>query len=175
LIFTDVAFGSIVTLKNHKTGGGYLHSHWHLYPENVGPKQQQVLKYMQFNTSCEYVFVKWFVFCFHSNLDHYVRAQRRKQPMVSQTLQWRRTNKCQWHYKICKTWRYDQTGTCTDKEKFTFTPRTGSNNEKTLPSHWLWRSNNFFKYIYYYTFSRCKSKLTQCFLSWKVPIFSCQL
>lgn len=38
----EVAFGSIVTLKNHRTGGGYLHSHWHLYPENVGAKQQQV-------------------------------------------------------------------------------------------------------------------------------------
>lgn len=37
----DVAFGAIVTLKNHRTGGGYLHSHWHLYPENFGAKQQQ--------------------------------------------------------------------------------------------------------------------------------------
>ena len=40
----DVSFGAIVTLKNHRTGGGYLHSHWHLYPENVGAKQQQVRK-----------------------------------------------------------------------------------------------------------------------------------
>jgi len=40
----DVSFGAIVTLKNHRTGGGYLHSHWHLYPENVGAKQQQVWK-----------------------------------------------------------------------------------------------------------------------------------
>jgi len=38
----DVSFGAIVTLKNHRTGGGYLHSHWHLYPENIGAKQQQV-------------------------------------------------------------------------------------------------------------------------------------
>lgn len=37
-----VAYGAIVTLKNHKTGGGYLHSHHHLYPENVGARQQQV-------------------------------------------------------------------------------------------------------------------------------------
>jgi len=44
-MFTDVAFGAVITLKNHKTGGGYLHSHWHLYPESVGPKQQQVLKH----------------------------------------------------------------------------------------------------------------------------------
>lgn len=40
----DVAFGSIITLKNQRTGGGYLHSHWHLYPENVGSRQQQVNK-----------------------------------------------------------------------------------------------------------------------------------
>lgn len=39
----DVAYGSIVTIKNHKTGGGYLHSHFHLYPKGFGAKQQQVL------------------------------------------------------------------------------------------------------------------------------------
>lgn len=43
-IVLDVSFGAIITLKNHRTGGGYLHSHWHLYPENVGAKQQQVRK-----------------------------------------------------------------------------------------------------------------------------------
>ncbi|KAG1683677.1 Protein O-mannosyl-transferase 2 [Nymphon striatum] len=41
----DVAYGAIITLKNHKTGGGYLHSHWHLYPEGVGARQQQVTAY----------------------------------------------------------------------------------------------------------------------------------
>ncbi|XP_071042125.1 protein O-mannosyl-transferase 2 isoform X3 [Parasteatoda tepidariorum] len=41
----DVAYGAIVTLKNHRTGGGYLHSHWHLYPESVGARQQQVTAY----------------------------------------------------------------------------------------------------------------------------------
>ncbi|XP_073812438.1 protein O-mannosyl-transferase 2 isoform X2 [Musca autumnalis] len=41
----DVAFGSIVSIKNHKTGGGYLHSHLHLYPKGVGPQQQQVTSY----------------------------------------------------------------------------------------------------------------------------------
>ena len=40
-----VAYGAIVTLKNHRTGGGYLHSHWHLYPEGVGARQQQVTAY----------------------------------------------------------------------------------------------------------------------------------
>lgn len=38
----QVAYGAIVTLKNHKTGGGYLHSHYHLYPKGVGIRQQQV-------------------------------------------------------------------------------------------------------------------------------------
>lgn len=38
----NVAYGAVVTLKNHKTGGGYLHSHYHLYPKDVGARQQQV-------------------------------------------------------------------------------------------------------------------------------------
>lgn len=38
----EVAYGAILTLKNRRTGGGYLHSHWHLYPEGVGARQQQV-------------------------------------------------------------------------------------------------------------------------------------
>lgn len=37
-----VAYGATITLKNHRTGGGYLHSHHHLYPENIGARQQQV-------------------------------------------------------------------------------------------------------------------------------------
>ncbi|KAG5671930.1 hypothetical protein PVAND_002098 [Polypedilum vanderplanki] len=41
----DVAYGAIVTLKNHKTGGGYLHSHYHLYPKNFGARQQQITTY----------------------------------------------------------------------------------------------------------------------------------
>ncbi|XP_065206014.1 protein O-mannosyl-transferase 2 [Planococcus citri] len=41
----DVAYGAIVSLKNHRTGGGYLHSHWHLYPEGVGSRQQQITTY----------------------------------------------------------------------------------------------------------------------------------
>lgn len=39
----QVAYGSRVTLKNHKTGGGYLHSHYHLYPKGAGVRQQQVI------------------------------------------------------------------------------------------------------------------------------------
>ncbi|RZC38810.1 protein O-mannosyl-transferase 2, partial [Asbolus verrucosus] len=41
----QVAYGAIITLKNHRTGGGYLHSHYHLYPENVGARQQQITTY----------------------------------------------------------------------------------------------------------------------------------
>lgn len=41
----EVAYGAIVTLKNYKTGGGYLHSHPHLYPKNVGARQQQITTY----------------------------------------------------------------------------------------------------------------------------------
>ena len=29
----DLAFGAVVTLKNARVGGAYLHSHFHLYPE----------------------------------------------------------------------------------------------------------------------------------------------
>ncbi|KAK0182106.1 hypothetical protein PV327_000275 [Microctonus hyperodae] len=41
----QLAYGATITLKNHRTGGGYLHSHWHLYPEGVGARQQQVTTY----------------------------------------------------------------------------------------------------------------------------------
>eukprot|EP00731_Ephydatia_muelleri_P028261 Em0019g1134a len=36
-----VAYGSTITLKNHRGGGGLLHSHHHLYPEGMGKYQQQ--------------------------------------------------------------------------------------------------------------------------------------
>ncbi|XP_056624761.1 protein O-mannosyl-transferase 2 [Triplophysa dalaica] len=41
-----LAYGSIITVKNLRIAGGYLHSHWHLYPEGVGVQQQQVTAYM---------------------------------------------------------------------------------------------------------------------------------
>lgn len=41
----ELAYGAVVTLKNQRTGGGYLHSHWHLYPQGVGAKQQQITTY----------------------------------------------------------------------------------------------------------------------------------
>ncbi|KAK7492364.1 hypothetical protein BaRGS_00016461 [Batillaria attramentaria] len=40
-----VAFGSVITLKQRRTGGAYLHSHSHLYPEDHPPRQQQVTTY----------------------------------------------------------------------------------------------------------------------------------
>ncbi|KPP70878.1 protein O-mannosyl-transferase 2-like [Scleropages formosus] len=41
-----LAYGSTITLKNVRIAGGYLHSHWHLYPEGVGARQQQVTAYL---------------------------------------------------------------------------------------------------------------------------------
>ncbi|KAG8013651.1 Protein O-mannosyl-transferase 2, partial [Nibea albiflora] len=41
-----LAYGSSITVKNLRIAGGYLHSHWHLYPEGVGAKQQQVTSYL---------------------------------------------------------------------------------------------------------------------------------
>ena len=38
---SDVAYGAVVTLKNRRGGGGLLHSHTHLYPEDLGEYQQQ--------------------------------------------------------------------------------------------------------------------------------------
>jgi len=38
----DVAYGAVITLKNHRGGGGLLHSHPSLYPEGEGAIQQQV-------------------------------------------------------------------------------------------------------------------------------------
>lgn len=41
----EVAYGAHITIKSQRTGGGYLHSHWHLYPEGIGAKQQQITTY----------------------------------------------------------------------------------------------------------------------------------
>jgi dolichyl-phosphate-mannose-protein mannosyltransferase len=45
VIFIDLAYGSVVTLKNNRPGGALLHSHHHLYPEEHPPMQQQVTGY----------------------------------------------------------------------------------------------------------------------------------
>ncbi|GFR20139.1 protein O-mannosyl-transferase 2 [Trichonephila clavata] len=60
----DVAYGAIVSIKSHKTGGGYLHSHWHLYPKNVGAQQQQVTIYSHKDENN-----KWLIKKFDSELN----------------------------------------------------------------------------------------------------------
>ncbi|XP_032796479.2 protein O-mannosyl-transferase 2 [Daphnia magna] len=41
----QVAYGALLTLKNAVTSGAYLHSHDHLYPEEIGGSQQQITTY----------------------------------------------------------------------------------------------------------------------------------
>lgn len=51
----DLAYGSVITVKNLRMAIGYLHSHRHLYPEGIGAFQQQVGKLLcacPFNCSC---------------------------------------------------------------------------------------------------------------------------
>lgn len=54
-----VAYGAAITLKNHRTGGGYLHSHFHLYPEGIGSKQQQVTTYAHKDDNNFFLVKKW--------------------------------------------------------------------------------------------------------------------
>jgi len=55
----EVAYGAVITLKNHRTGGAYLHSHLHLYPEGIGSKQQQFTTYAHKDFNNEFVIKKW--------------------------------------------------------------------------------------------------------------------
>ena len=55
----EVAYGAVVTLMNHRTGGAYLHSHFHLYPEGMGAKQQQVTTYAHKDEINVFVIKKW--------------------------------------------------------------------------------------------------------------------
>lgn len=41
-LLLDLAYGSVITVKNLRMAIGYLHSHRHLYPEGIGARQQQV-------------------------------------------------------------------------------------------------------------------------------------
>jgi len=41
----ELAYGSVITLKNTKPGGVLLHSHQHLYPKEHPPEQQQITGY----------------------------------------------------------------------------------------------------------------------------------
>ncbi|XP_014662971.1 PREDICTED: protein O-mannosyl-transferase 2-like [Priapulus caudatus] len=40
-----VAYGAILTVKNYRVGGLYLHSHWSLYPKGVGLPHGQITSY----------------------------------------------------------------------------------------------------------------------------------
>ena len=51
--------GAVITLKNARVGGGYLHSHFHLYPEGVGAKQQQVTAYAHKDENNRFLVKKW--------------------------------------------------------------------------------------------------------------------
>ncbi|GIY40216.1 protein O-mannosyl-transferase 2 [Caerostris extrusa] len=55
----DVAYGAVITIKNYRTGGGYLHSHWHLYPEGVGARQQQVTAYSHKDENNKWIIKKF--------------------------------------------------------------------------------------------------------------------
>ncbi|ODN04599.1 Protein O-mannosyl-transferase 2, partial [Orchesella cincta] len=55
----EVAYGAIVSLKSQRTGGGYLHSHWHLYPEGVGAKQQQITTYAHKDENNKWIIKKF--------------------------------------------------------------------------------------------------------------------
>ena len=55
----EVAYGALVSLKNHRTGGGCLHSHFHIYPESVGSKQQQVTTYAHKDENNVFIMKKW--------------------------------------------------------------------------------------------------------------------
>ncbi|KAL3288485.1 hypothetical protein HHI36_002927 [Cryptolaemus montrouzieri] len=54
-----VAYGAVITLKNHKTGGGYLHSHYHLYPEGIGARQQQITTYTHKDDNNKWIIKKY--------------------------------------------------------------------------------------------------------------------
>lgn len=41
----SIAYGSVFSIKQQRTGGTYLHSHPHLYPEEKPPRQQQITGY----------------------------------------------------------------------------------------------------------------------------------
>nr|XP_056707505.1 protein O-mannosyl-transferase 2 [Euleptes europaea] len=60
-----LAYGSVVTMKNLRMAGGYLHSHWHLYPEGVGARQQQVTAYLHKDLNN-----LWIIKKYNLNTDH---------------------------------------------------------------------------------------------------------
>ncbi|XP_068203321.1 protein O-mannosyl-transferase 2 isoform X1 [Palaemon carinicauda] len=55
----ELAYGAEITLKNARTGGGYLHSHIHLYPEGAGARQQQITTYSHKDFNNKWLVKKW--------------------------------------------------------------------------------------------------------------------
>lgn len=55
----ELAYGAEITLKNARTGGGYLHSHIHLYPEGTGARQQQITTYSHKDYNNKWLVKKW--------------------------------------------------------------------------------------------------------------------
>ncbi|XP_022643543.1 protein O-mannosyl-transferase 2-like isoform X2 [Varroa destructor] len=55
----QVAYGAKISLKNHRTGGAYLHSHFHLYPEGIGARQQQVTTYSHKDENNQWLIKPW--------------------------------------------------------------------------------------------------------------------
>lgn len=53
----DVGYGAVITLKNHRGGGGLLHSHSHLYPEGEGAIQQQVVHMHRHTRAHTYTYI----------------------------------------------------------------------------------------------------------------------
>lgn len=71
---SQVAYGAIVTLKNHKTGGGYLHSHYHLYPDGAGARQQQITTYTHKDDNNKWLIKKFNVEYIDSNDVEFVKS-----------------------------------------------------------------------------------------------------
>jgi len=55
----EVAYGAHITIKSQRTGGGYLHSHWHLYPDGIGAKQQQITTYAHKDDNNKWIIKKY--------------------------------------------------------------------------------------------------------------------
>lgn len=60
-VHVDVAYGAVITLKNHRGGGGLLHSHTDLYPEGEGTIQQQVRQYWSLEHTPMHVYTSLYV------------------------------------------------------------------------------------------------------------------
>ena len=54
----QVAYGAQVSLKNIGNNG-YLHSHWHLFPEGVGSRQQQITGYSHKDENNKWIIKKF--------------------------------------------------------------------------------------------------------------------